>query len=138
MLLVEAAKEWKGERALGADGQLARACSALGEAGRLDAVVDVCMTCAGNFDPRAGSAGGAGKFANGHHFHTAGGGTDSSGMGVFVNGGVAPDVPANGNALALVLAPTYGGGGGVPGGLEGGRFGLGGGSGGAGERGVLR
>ncbi|CAN0238023.1 unnamed protein product, partial [Scytosiphon promiscuus] len=34
------AKEWRGERALGADGQLARACAALGSLGLLEAVVD--------------------------------------------------------------------------------------------------
>eukprot|EP00752_Nemacystus_decipiens_P013044 g11539.t1 len=48
-MLAEAAKEWRGERALGADGQLARACAALAGLGRLEAVVDVCMTCARNF-----------------------------------------------------------------------------------------
>lgn len=53
-LLAEAAKEWRGERAVGPDGQLARACAALAELGRLEAVVDVCMTCANNFDGGGG------------------------------------------------------------------------------------
>ncbi|CAN0490559.1 unnamed protein product, partial [Hapterophycus canaliculatus] len=43
------------ERALGADGQLARACAALGGLGLLEAVVDVCMTCAKNFGDPSGN-----------------------------------------------------------------------------------
>ena len=48
-LLAEAAKEWRGKRALGDGGQLAQACEALSGAGMFEAVVDVCMTCAQNF-----------------------------------------------------------------------------------------
>lgn len=55
-LLLEAAKDWKGERALGDDGQLARASAALSEVGRLDAVVDVCMTCSKNFKDGASTS----------------------------------------------------------------------------------
>lgn len=98
-LLTEAAKEWRGERALGADGQLARACSALAGLGRLEAVVDVCMTCARNFgDPsrppptgrRGGDGGGAGLALMGG----GGGGGEDGGAGqlweegVYQGGGV--------------------------------------------------
>lgn len=72
-LLAEAAKEWRGERAVGPDGQLARACAALTELGRLEAVVDVCMTCAKNF----GGGGGGGStrpISGGRHGNGVGGG----------------------------------------------------------------
>ena len=48
-LLTEAARYWRGERALGASGQLARACEALSRAEML-VLVDVCVTCARNFE----------------------------------------------------------------------------------------
>ncbi|CAM9590932.1 unnamed protein product, partial [Ascophyllum nodosum] len=48
-LLTEAARYWRGERALGASGQLSRACEALSRAEMLEALVDVCVTCARNF-----------------------------------------------------------------------------------------
>lgn len=90
-LLIAAAKDWKGERALGGEGQLARACAALESVGRLDAVVDVCMSCARNFDPHG--RGGAGRGGDGG----SGGGNHGGGGG----GGVT--------TLALVV-PGYGGG----------------------------
>ena len=51
-LLAEAAKEWRGKRALGDRGQLAQACEALSGAGMFEDVVDVCMTCAQNHGGR--------------------------------------------------------------------------------------
>ena len=48
-LLAEAAKDWRGERALGDGGQLVQAFEALFGAGMLETLVDVCMTCARNF-----------------------------------------------------------------------------------------
>ncbi|CAM9519333.1 unnamed protein product, partial [Ectocarpus sp. 12 AP-2014] len=79
-LLAEAAREWRGERALGADGQLARACAALTAAGRLEAVVDVCMTCAKNFGQGVVASGGGGQ--------GGGGGVEAWEEGVYQGGGI--------------------------------------------------
>lgn len=89
-LLTEAAKDWRGERALGDDGQLARACAALVGVGRLDALVDVCMTCARNFDEPGGNSS-----AVGHA---------SAAAGLLAVSGGPP-----GSTLAL-MAPPFGGG----------------------------
>ncbi|CAN0131010.1 unnamed protein product, partial [Ectocarpus fasciculatus] len=83
-LLGEAAREWRGERALGADGQLARACAALTAVGRSEAVVDVCMTCAKNF----GDGGGQGSSSGGG----GGGGVEAWEEGVYQGGGIVGPV----------------------------------------------
>ncbi|CAN0096856.1 unnamed protein product [Ectocarpus sp. 6 AP-2014] len=79
-LLAEAAREWRGERAMGADGQLARACAALTAVGRLEAVVDVCMTCAKNFGEGVVASGGGGQ--------GGGGGVEAWEEGVYQGGGI--------------------------------------------------
>lgn len=96
-LLIEAAKEWKGEKALGQDGQLARACAALSDVGLLVAVVDVCMTCASNFDDHD-DFGRGGKLPGGA---AATGLVGGSGAGVFSPNGVQNN-NNNSNALAIV------------------------------------
>lgn len=83
-LLIEAAKEWRGERALGADGQLQRACAALSGLGRLEAVVDVCMTCAKNFSAK----GGGGSISSGSGGIAVAGATANRGaLGPYGSGG---------------------------------------------------
>lgn len=108
-LLGEAAKEWRGERALGEDGQLSRACTALAELGRLEAVVDVCMTCAQNFeDPRQSSASSNSTSASfgGPSFFA---GSDISGFGC----GAATSFSVNAAGTLALSGGVYGRGGGT-------------------------
>lgn len=97
-LLIEAARHWRGERAVEEGEQLSRACEALAGADMIEALVDVCLVCAKNFEhskpesPKPSVVGGYGTGVV--TLFNGGGDRRRDGMleweeGVYLGGGIA-------------------------------------------------